>query len=136
MAEGRSDREIADNFCVNYRTTTHVANILGKLGIMPRNTATAASTSGVWPSRTSSPTLLACPSRPTALAVSLIAAPMRGNTASVGSARRLHRSGRQCRLLLWGFDDLLPTHPIDPPGRQGGADDPVLPRTHPAPGAG
>ena len=42
MAQGRTNREIADALFVSHRTaTTHVANILGKLDVASRTEATA-----------------------------------------------------------------------------------------------
>ncbi len=42
VAQGRTNREIADSLFVSHRTaTTHVANILGKLGVSSRTEATA-----------------------------------------------------------------------------------------------
>jgi DNA-binding CsgD family transcriptional regulator len=42
VAKGRTNREIAEGLFISHRTaTTHVANILGKLGVATRTEATA-----------------------------------------------------------------------------------------------
>ena len=42
MVQGRTNREIAQALFISHRTaTTHVANILGKLGVASRTEATA-----------------------------------------------------------------------------------------------